>query len=60
MVSKFYNKIHDPKGQENKIDTIVKDRETYYGCHTVQNHQFVAKTNVFLKKVFLLEDINSF
>ena len=28
IVSKFHNKTHDPKGQENKIYTIVKGRES--------------------------------
>ena len=28
MVSKFHNETHDPKGQEDKIYTIVKGRET--------------------------------
>ena len=35
IVSKFHNKTHDPKGQENKIYTIVKGRETFYRHHTV-------------------------
>ena len=35
MVSKFHNETHDPKGQENKIYTIVKGRETFYRRHTV-------------------------
>ena len=35
IVSKFYNETHDPKGQENKIYTIVKGRETFYRRHTV-------------------------
>ena len=35
IVSKFHNKTHDPKGQENKIYTIVKGRETFYRRHTV-------------------------
>ena len=35
IVSKFHNEIHDPKGQENKIYTIVKGRETFYRRHTV-------------------------
>ena len=42
MVLKFYNKILDPKGQANKIDTIVKDREEPHSstrCHIVPNHQ---------------------
>ena len=29
IVSKFHNETHDPKGQENKIYTIVKGRETF-------------------------------
>ena len=35
IVSKFHNETHDPKGQENKIHTIVKGRETIYRRHTV-------------------------
>ena len=35
IVSKFHNETHDPKGQDNKIYTIVKDRETFYRRHTV-------------------------
>ena len=35
IVTKFYNETHDPKGQENKIYTIVKGRETFYRRHTV-------------------------
>ena len=35
IVSKFHNKTHDPKGQENTIYTIVKGRETFYRRHTV-------------------------
>ena len=35
IVSKFHNKTHDPKGQENKIYTIVKGRETFYRRHTI-------------------------
>ena len=34
--SKFHDKAYDPKGQENKIYTIVKGRETFYRRHTVQ------------------------
>ena len=30
IVSKFHNETRDPKGQENKIYTIVKGRETFY------------------------------
>ena len=35
IVSKFHNETHDPKGQENKIYTIAKGRETFYRRHTV-------------------------
>ena len=34
IVSKFHNETHDPKGQENKIYTIVKGSETFYRRHT--------------------------
>ena len=34
IISKFSNESHDPKGQENKIYTIVKDTETFYRRHT--------------------------
>ena len=35
IVSKFHNETHDPKGQENKIYTLVNGRETFYRRHTV-------------------------
>ena len=35
IVSKSGNETHDPKGQENKIYSIVKGRETFYRRHTV-------------------------
>ena len=35
IISKFSNESHDPKGHENKIYTIWKDRETFYHRHTV-------------------------
>ena len=35
IVFKFHNETHDPKGQENKIYTIVKGRETLYHRHIV-------------------------
>ena len=34
-VSKFHNETHGPKGQENKIYTLVKGRETFWRRHTV-------------------------
>ena len=33
--SKLCNGINDPKGLENKIYTMMKGRETFYGDHTV-------------------------
>ena len=35
IVSKLHNETHDPKGQENKILTIEKGRETLYRRHAV-------------------------
>ena len=35
IISKFPNETNDPKGQENKIYTIVKGRETFYRRHLV-------------------------
>ena len=35
IVSKIHNETHDPKGQENKIYTIVKGIETFYHRHKV-------------------------
>ena len=35
IISMFPNETHDPKGQENKIYTIVKGRETFFRRHTV-------------------------
>ena len=35
IVSKFHKETHDPKGQENKIYTILKGIETFYRRHTV-------------------------
>ena len=35
IVSKFQNETHDLKGQENKIYSIVKGRETFYRRHIV-------------------------
>ena len=35
IVFKFRNETHDPKGQENKIYTMVKGRETFFRRHIV-------------------------
>ena len=50
IISKFSNESHDPKGQENKIYTIVKGRETFYRHHTVPA---VVKSNMFFKGLCL-------
>ena len=36
IYSKLQNEINDPKGLENKIYTMMKSRETFYGNQTVQ------------------------
>ena len=51
IVSKFHNETHYPKGQENKIYTIVKDRETFYCRHTVQVTS-CSEVKYNLKRVF--------
>ena len=48
IVSKFHNETHDPKGQENKIYTMVKGMETLYHRHKVPSPAAV-KSNMFLK-----------
>ena len=50
IVSKFHNETHDPKGQENKIYTIVKGRETFYRRHTVPVTS-CSEVNNILKRV---------
>ena len=52
IVSKFHNETHDPKGQENKIYTIVKGRETFYRRHTVPVTS-CSKVKYVLKRVSL-------
>ena len=52
IISKFPNETHDPKGQENKIYTIVKGRETVYCHHTVQVTS-CSEVKYVLKKVIL-------
>ena len=56
--SKFQNGIDDPKGLENKIYSMMKGRETFYGDHTVSitscpNHQ-LHYTFVLLAGHYLL------
>ena len=50
IVFKFHNETHDPKGQENKIYTIVKGRETFYHRHIVPNTS-CSEVKCVLKKV---------
>ena len=56
IVSKFHNKTRDSKGQEHKIYTIVKGRETFYLRHTVPVPEAVKSSDlvVQLKLKFLL------
>ena len=51
IVSKFHNETHDPKGQENKIYSIVKGRETFYRRHTVPVTS-CSEVKYVLKRVF--------
>ena len=37
IVLKFYNETHDPKGQENKIYTIVRGRELLQGLNQISD-----------------------
>ena len=48
--SKLHNETHDPKGQENKIYTIVKGRETFYR-HTQSQSPAVVMSNMFFKRL---------
>ena len=52
IVFKFHNETHDPKGQENKIYTIVKGRETFYHRHIVPITS-CSEVKCVLKKVIL-------
>ena len=51
IVSKFHNETHDPKGQENKIYTIVKGRKKFCRCHTVPVTS-CSEVKYVLKRVF--------
>ena len=59
IVSKFHNETHDPKGQENKIYTIVKGRETFYRRHTVQVTS-CSEVKYVLKRESAFLDLHSF
>ena len=50
IISKFSNESHDPKGQGNKIYTIVKGRETFHRRHTVPINS-CSEVKYVLKKV---------
>ena len=47
LVSKFHNETHDPKGQENKVYTIVKGRGST--ATTQSQSPAVVKSNMFFK-----------
>ena len=48
IVSKFHNETNDPKGQENKIYTIVKGRVRSTAA-TQSQSPAIVKSNMFLK-----------
>ena len=50
-MSKFHNEPHDSKGQDNKIYTIVKGRETLYRRQTLYWKK--NKTNIILITKYL-------
>ena len=56
IVSKFYNETHDSKGQENKIYTRVKGRETFYRRHTVSVTSCSEVKNVLKRSSFGSEE----
>ena len=53
IFSKLKNVISDPKGLENKIYIMMKDRETFYGDHTSQSSA-VVKFYMFFRTVIRL------
>ena len=55
IVSKFHSETHDPKGQENKIYTIVKGRQTFYRRHTVT--PAVVKSNKYVLKRYPAKEL---
>ena len=52
IVFKFHYETHDPKGQDNKIYTILKARETFYHRHIVPITSY-SEVKCVLKKVIL-------
>ena len=52
--SKLQNGINDPKGIDNKIYTMMKDRETFYGDHKVPITSY-SKVQYVLQKGYSLE-----
>ena len=52
IVSKFHDETHYPKGQENKIYTIVKGMETFYHRHKVPITSW-SEVKCVLKQVIL-------
>ena len=59
IVSKVHNETHDPKGQEDKIYTIVKGRETFYRRHTVQVTSY-SEVKYVLKRESAFLDLHLF
>ena len=60
IVSEFQDETHDPKGQENKIYTIVKGRERFYRRHKVpvtscSEVKYVLKRVSFGSKEYTIE-----
>ena len=53
MVLKFHNRFHDLKGQENKIYTIVKDKETFYCSHTARPLAKLGSSPIIFKHIFM-------
>ena len=59
IVSKFHNETHDPKGQENKIYTIVKGRESSTAATQSLTPAVVKSNMFFFKKGYPLEAKNA-
>ena len=57
IISKFPNETHDPKGQETKIYTIVKGRETFYRRHKVPINSCSEVKYVFKKVILCTKEL---
>ena len=58
IVSKLHNETYDPKGQENKVYTIVNGMGTFYRRHTVPITS-CSEVKYVLKKSYPLEAKNA-